>query len=549
MSKVIGNYKTDLLTDLKGVITTDWSATELDRCVERAVADLSRFRPLQKSKEFIVDAEVATESFTTPAASDPDYFVTTVSLNGKADGSTLTLAKRTPDVPRPMKITITDGSTVITDLVIIVKGRDVDGNYIEEYFYLAGGLVQTLEKYFAAVTEIEIDYMVDEDATCSIVVGTGTQFGVYVQLANKPIKFESDAITSYTRDTHYTMDYFGGRIAVKDATSGDMVAETAYNIKYTKSRISVDLSSLTDLIRVERVEYPMGTVPQGMSTIEMWGNILTLTSEGLASQTETTDKEHILVHYLAQHQPPSTSSPGTYPSFLDWTVELAASAYALFIKALQYELAAATAIGTASAGMLEALANVEVYLIDNTADDAESKLTNIDDDIALLRDAIHKDGTPDTGALFEANALLLEVSSIDLDEATHGAVKMLQTGHPLINQLNDGGPDVPTKYADFARAGTQSGMARIQAATGLIQEAATRLANLRTYIEEAGAWSRIAEDFLSQAVQFKNAADIDLQLADRYRAEAIERRNEAWMIWSSPPQYAPQYTLGQRRQT
>lgn len=549
--KVIGNYRADLRLDLKdsGAI---WSDAELDRCVERAVADLTRFRPLEKSAEFIVDATVSAESFTTPEATDPDYFVDDMDISASVDGSTCTLVSRTPDVPRPVKVSITDAkelgnevATSIHDLVIIVKGRDVDGNYMEEYFYLADGLVQTGKKYFAAVTEVEIDEIDNNGANDKLDVGTGTNEGVFVQLANKPIQFNSDAITGFTRYADYIMDYYNGRIAMK--TGGTMVVATAYNIAYTKSKVSVDISDLTDLIRVERVEYPVGTVPEELSTKEVWGSILTVTSVGLASQAEASDKQHVLVHYLAQHQIPGASSPGTYPSFLDWTVELAASAYALFIEALQHELAAVTAIGTATTGMLGALANAETYLIDNTTDDAESKLAAIATDIALLRDAIHKDGTPDTGALFEANALLLEVSSIDLDVATVGAVAWLLEGELLINTVNLG-ENVPALFAEYAKAKTQIGQTRVQAALGLVQEASARLSNLRTYLEEAGAWTRISEDFLAQAVQYKAAADSDLWIADRYREEAIERRNEAWAIWSSPPQYAPQYTLAQRAQ-
>ena len=349
--KVISDYRADLLLDLKGVITTDWSGGELDRCVERAVADLTRFRPLQKSAEYTVDATVSAESFTTPAASDPDYFVDNKGLAASVDGETVTtattpaLAAQTPDVPRPVMITVTDDGTTITDLVIIVKGRDAGGSYMEEYFYLAGGLVQTGVKYFATVTEVELEEIAGRSANDKLDVGTGSHFGVYVQLANKPIKFNSDAISGYTKDTHYIMDYYNGRIAMKDAATGDMVVATAYSIAYTKSKITIDLSDLDDLVRVERVEYPVGTVPQEMSTKEMWGSILTITSDNLASQAEMSDAEHVLVHYLAQHQPPGASVSGTYPSFLDQTVELAASAYALFIKALQYEHQAATDFG------------------------------------------------------------------------------------------------------------------------------------------------------------------------------------------------------------
>ena len=71
MAKTIQHYLNDLRLDLKdsGAL---WSDAELTRCVERAVGDYSRFSPLEKTLELIVDAEVASESFTTPATSDTD---------------------------------------------------------------------------------------------------------------------------------------------------------------------------------------------------------------------------------------------------------------------------------------------------------------------------------------------------------------------------------------------------------------------------------------------------------------------------------------------
>jgi len=90
--------------------------------------------------------------------------------------------------------------------------------------------------------------------------------GTYVSLASKPIKESSETVTNvagsvtYTRDTDYTIDYSNGKITT--ISGGSMVVSTTYKISYTKSKISIDLTSLTGLIRVDRVEYPVGQVPQ-----------------------------------------------------------------------------------------------------------------------------------------------------------------------------------------------------------------------------------------------------------------------------------------------
>lgn len=617
MAKVISNYRADLRLDLKdsGVV---WSDAELDRCVERAVADLTRFRPLQKSIEFVVDSEVAAESFITPAASDADFFVVAQNLSGIADGATCTIAAGTPDIPRPVMLTLTDADDSITDLVVIVKGRDVDGNYVEEYFYLSGlianSLVQTGKTYFAVVTEVEVHFILGDGAGDTLDVGTGSHLEVYVQLNNYPLRFQSDAVTGYARYTDYIMDYYSGRIALTTATT--MAAATAYSISYTKSGIAGDLSNLTDLIRVESVEYPVGTVPQEITSTNVWGSIITLLSGSHSSQSEMTDDEHMLVHYSAQHQPPGASSPGTYPSFLDWTVELAASAYALFMEALQHEHQAATDLGevrttlgylgighvgagnptfeyglvdtaldkaavlvTAGTGKIDlALAKVALYLEtydagDSGVDNARDVLANITDNIAELRTAI---GATAAGALGKGYTLLDKVATVDLDALTVGAVALLATGDDTINKLNDG-ESVPALYSEYAKTkSTAIAQARVQAALAYAQEASIRLANLRTYIEESGGWMRMGEVFIAEAqtllgevnaivaeagtrialidrflaesAQYQETASNDMLLADRYRAEATERRNEAWAIWADSKQYAPNYAIMQRNQ-
>lgn len=546
--KVLGNYLADLALDLKVTLDVELSTAELTRCVERAVADFTRFRPLQKSVEFIVDAEVSAESFTTPVASDTDYFFTAKDISASSSGDVCTLAARTPDVPRPVIVTISDSGFIITDLVIIVKGRDVDGNYIEEYFYLAGmtvvvatGYVQTGVKYFAAITEIEIDKIEDNGAGNTLIVGTGSHLGVYVQLANKPIKFNSDTISSYTRYTSYEMDYYNGRIALKTGTT--MAANTAYSIKYTKSKISLDISDLKDLIRVERVEYPEGTTPQDLSTMEVWGSILTVTSRGVESQAEMTDKEHALVHYLAQHQPPGASSSGTYPSFLDQTVELAASAYALFIRALQLEHQAVHGQSTARDYIIEAsaqMSNVSKYLFNNDPNDAASVLEIINDDIANLRTAA-------TTAIASAKAILDGVSSLSSEV-------LLDEGDGFIDGVHDG-VRVPENYREFAQAWIEVAGMKIASSGAYVQEAIGRLTQVNSIIAESAGWVAIADRVIADSQQRLAMAQVQVDeansnmlLAERFKFEAIERRNEAWAIWSDSKQYAPNYPLGQRSQ-
>lgn len=587
----------DLRLDLKDSGSV-WSDPELTRCIDKAVSDLSRFLPREKIYEETIDYAVSAELFTTPAAEDDDWIVDAWSMNNEVAGATVTIANHFLDVPRPVKVTLTDANNSVNQMTLIVKGTDKDGNYVEESFYLHGGKVQTGKQYFYHIIQVELDQVGGNGPGDTIDVGSGTNVGVYVSLANKPIRpraitlTSSPAGTTYALDTDFIMDYANGRVAIK--SGGSMAAATAYLITYEKSRISIDLNDLPGFIKVNRVEHPGDNVPQTHESSDLFGNILTLTGSGDENQKEVTDKQHVVVQYFASHTPPSNIAAGSYPDFLDNTVILAASAYALFIEALQYEFAAVTDLASVRTALTSlaavhtlaaaALAKVITYLESNSSEDSKFWLTKITTDIAGLRTAI---GT----ALDAANTYLDEVDTTDLqgaegvwaDEVKHilteagipNAEDFLELGDDFIQTVNvaaDVGEGY-RRYADtaleMAKAWAQKradflteASARTNAAMGFVQEAIQRLSNLRTYIEQATGWGRIAETFvaeasgriaemdryLSEAAQYGAAANTDLQLSDRLREQAVERRNEAWSIWRSPDQLGADLTSSSARQ-
>ena len=55
--------------------------------------------------------------------------------------------------------------------------------------------------------------------------------------------------------------------------------------------------------------------------------------------------------------------------------------------------------------------------------------------------------------------------------------------------------------------------------------------------------------YLAEAEQYQRLVTNGLELVDRWKAEGVERRNEAWAIWRDHPQYAPAYQLSNRYQT
>jgi len=262
--------------------------------------------------------------------------------NGEAAaaGDTCTIDGQ-PDVPRPLRVNIGDADLSITGLTLIITGIDEDDIGITETFHYIKGddVIFMGKKYFKAVYEVEIDQIADAAAGDQLEVGIGAYTDVWVSLANKPIKWGSESSvtvnsTALKRNTDFYMDYTRGKI--KAISGGSITAGGTVTISYTKSQLAVDLSSLADFIRVERVEYPIGDIPQTFLTWDIWGKVVYITG-GYETQESMAEDRHIGILYAAEHISPTEYSPGSYPEFLDNTILLAAGAYALFIYSLSHE--------------------------------------------------------------------------------------------------------------------------------------------------------------------------------------------------------------------
>ena len=166
-----------------------------------------------------------------------------------------------------------------------------------------------------------------------------------VTLANKPIKWDSEAVsisgTEYERNTDYTMDYINGTITTIGA--GSISDGVTVTLSYTKDRVVLDVSStLTNPISIQAVEYPVGEIPQETAGF-LWdgGDFLTLTNlqaGGFApatSQEQVANAKHLRIWYGQLHTDPTDSANGTYPRFLDELVVRGASGFALRIEAMR----------------------------------------------------------------------------------------------------------------------------------------------------------------------------------------------------------------------
>jgi hypothetical protein len=510
MGKNRTQMRADIRLDLKDAATT-WSDAELNRCIDKAVADLSRFLPYETVYETDLDFEVTDETVTFPADTDPDRIVDGADISGTSAGDTMTIAAQ-PDVPRPVTFTITDANGSVTILSIIVKGEDRYGDSVVEYLHYGKGGSKTGggKVYFKYIHEIEIDQISGNGAADVLDIGIGAYTDVWVSLANKPVRWLSETLddgssTTYAKDTDYKIDYTNG--AVKAISGGSIAAEAACEIDYTKSKISIDLSELPNFIRLAEVEYPVGEVPQDIVSAGLFDDVLTITSFPSGSQERLLEDKHVAIRYYAKHTSPTDTNPGSYPTFLDTTVELAAEAYALFMFAVKYELQSATdlasaatkvtsseasitsattslAAGTTELGLttaIHALADaafdkVTTYVaaagdaLDNAM--SESALANValDSVASGLSDAISTLGDISalrTAIITAANACasvlgdavggeLTDYEAVFDEEVKHiltagvpNAQDFLETGDDAINTINTG-DNVPELYRDYA---------------------------------------------------------------------------------------------------
>ncbi|KKL60319.1 hypothetical protein LCGC14_2206520 [marine sediment metagenome] len=548
--------RSDLRTDLKDSGSL-WSNPELDRCIERAHSDLSRFLPRERQYEETLVFAVTGESVTFPVDTDADRIVDNADISATADGGTLTIAAQ-PDVPRVLTLTITDASGNITNMSVIVKGSDRNDKAVDETFHWAKGSgVITGLKYFKTVNEVEVDQIDGNSAGETLDLGVGAYTDVWVDLANKPVKWATDSGTDdasngLSRNTDYRIDYINGR--VKAIGSQNIAAAEVCTFAYTKIQVGIDLSALADFIRVVRVEYPVDPVPQNFVSQDMFGSVVYITGGGEATeQVQLAEGQNVRVYYDAEHISPNDYAPGTAPEFLENTVLLAAGAYALVIYALKQEHQAETdaasartalaAASTAQTALDTALSNIKKYLDNNSEADAVGILKDITDDAAKLRTRI--------------DSLMSLSNTYVFGDTAPSAKKYLDDGDATLNVNNVGGEGttVPQAYVQYANAS-------VQLFSGLVAEANSRISNLRTYIEQAAGYNNIANTFareaedsiakvnslIQEAAGYIQAAGTELVLADRYRAESIDRHNRAESIWRDRKQYIGDFVGSSVRQ-
>ena len=401
-----------------------------------------------------------------------------------------------------------------------------------------------------AVLEVPLIFNVEDEAWTS-----AASAGAYVALEHKPIKFNSEVVKNAagmvcTRNTDYYINYTMGQIA--HISGGSIGNEESCTISYAKSYTTVDLSSISAaLIRVNRVEYPMGRVPQSFVTYDVWGNLLTVTGDG-GSQAELSAGEHILIYYKSNHTPPTIGTDGTYPVFLDDTVCLAASAYALLTLVSRYNVQGINDLTSAKA-IVESISHTALETaLDNAANSLVTAMSALD----KVNDYLAGVSTPSAKKFLTDGDSKL--AAVDLTAAK----SYLSTGDDFINKANIMGASVAENYGEYGRISAQIEAAlaaqaeqystyagrSTDIAIGFIQEAAQRNRVADSYIDEASGRDIDIQRHLDRAEKYIESAEQCARIAERFRAEAIDRRNEAWAIWKDPSQYLGDWVMTPVRQ-
>jgi hypothetical protein len=313
---------------------------------------------------------------------------------------------------------------------------------------------------------------------------TGESFtsshNVEVALGNKPIEFESETVTSspagttYTRNTDYEIDWKNGKINV--LSTGSMANTTAFLISYTKSRIGIDISGLTDLLAVTEVQLVASGTPKDDVSFTTWGDFLTITGIGRSSQAKWDDEDSLRVYYHGQHTAPTDSANGTFPRFLDQIAIKGAIAYSLYTKHRILNIRAGKSVESSRSALLSSASAMHDF---NTAI-TQLKTTATTGPYARIDHTITK---LSTGRVRLSNALLGWTK-------TSGARSRIETALTAVSTTDDGPyAKITTSLNLIAARMTAAETALSNAATGdeagqgALNQVATRYGEAKTALD------------------------------------------------------------------
>lgn len=367
---------------------------------------------------------------------------------------------------------------------------------------LDGGMaraIDDLDRLFPreVITDFTLTFAVSGEVWASGTIGST------VTLANKRIKSKSEVVkdaagtVTYAQGTDYSIDYVEGTITT--IVGGGIAGSTNHQVDYTILEVYLDISSLTDMIRVFKVEYPGGKIPTVFQSFYTWGDFLVITSRDRETQQALSPGEHVWVYYHAKHTAPDKDTDGTWMPHLNEVMLKGAEGYCQLTKAMELrhssrtrQLAVAIALGELAAISTQ----IDTALTDTRtqASSAVADMANIDTYIASM-----------LATLASVTTFLSNAGSAISDAQTQAAL--------VAAGIADA--DIPLASASFK-------LATIDA---LILATSALIAVARTAAADAGSPLGKAEEALGIVLPFIETSADKLADVDAARAQTWARLN------------------------
>ena len=349
--------------------------------------------------------------------------------------------------------------------------------------------------------------------TLTISGGTGT-------LAVAPAKPKSESIknsegTVLTKDTNYSINYITGVVtAITGMDDGE------YTVSYTIHPYFIKVTNLSDVIKIQSVEYPAGQAPPtfpGFDLIEDW---LILK---LGATDQLSSGNHIHIHTLEEWTQPTADTGGDYPPHLDQAVITGSVGNALLNKSRKYRWLAAAALADCNTAIGNIAVDVSVDIdsvvniaaptdvtttIELTTTDFDAIIAKIDADATGLK--LAEDYLAAGDDLINAVNIGKEVAAMYAQYAAKEIDKnvayLAQAGKLLELEVSKAQAAVETVKTKIAHEEHKInvGRAQVEAVNAQIADANTEIATAQA---TAAAYVQQAEKYLAEAVQYNELAD------------------------------------------
>lgn len=370
--------------------------------------------------------------------------------------------KALADYKTAIRYELSDAGTFWSDNELAAAVSKIEG-------FLSRTIPKKMVKEFVYTHEV-----VDETLTISS--STGTLSNVPVE-AKSEVLMSSNGLTRYYKGVDYNINYLTGVVT----EIGSLLPDTTYKISYHKDpqRYPISITNLPNLIKINRVEYPAGSIPTTYVTSFDWVDGYLILNGTVVMATGN----NIRIYYDAQWTG-ATTEDADYPTTLFKTGIIGASGNALLYKAEKYIQTSITAITT-----LTPPTSPTLNTITAPSDYSVSKPTS-----PTLGSTITP-VTPVTPSFTAVETALTAIAT-----AQTAAIAYLTSGAALVNTLTVG-DGVASTYGQY-------GNITMEGAGHRTNEAITRLKQIEVsvsnYVAQVQAYSAQIQEIIGSNTSLVN---------------------------------------------